>query len=377
MPATEKIQFVDTNADTVLNRLVAFYENLTGKKLQPAQIERLVFNAVAYRISLLLNAINEAANQSLIAFATGPGLEALAELVGVTRLPASAAQCTIRFQLVSGHGALVVDKGIRIQSIDGLVVFTTMQDTIASDLDDFIDVKCECTKTGVVGNGYIVDKINILLDPRPYVTSVSNIDVTAGGNDDETDEELRDRVRLAPSQFSVAGPTGAYKFWAKSAHPSIVDVAVTIGHNVTTGDVIPGQVDIFPLIYNNGALTTEIQDAIYAICNDEKIRPLTDTVVVKEPVKTDYAISVNLTILTDAISADVTTAVTKALQAYVDERKNKLGIDVVRTQLIGACQLSGVYSVDIASPLADIVVGENGFTNNTAILVTVTGTHDH
>jgi hypothetical protein len=57
---------------------------------------------------------------------------------------------------------------------------------------------------------------------------------TANGTDDETDEELRERIRLAPSQFSVAGPTGAYKFFAKSAHPSIVDVSVTIGHDPVT-----------------------------------------------------------------------------------------------------------------------------------------------
>lgn len=374
----DKIQFVDTNADTVLNSLIAFYENLTGKKLQPAQIERIEFNAVAYRISLLLNAINETANQSLIAFATGAALEALAELVGVTRLPASSAQCTVRFQLVSGHADLIVDKGIRIQSIDGLVVFTVLEDKTALAADTSVDLLCECTKTGTIGNGYIADRINILLDPRPYISSVSNIDVTAGGIDEETDEQLRSRVRLAPSQFSVAGPTGAYEFWAKSAHPSIVAVAVTIGHEITSPfAIIPGQVDIFPLIADGGTLTTGIIDAINAICNDEKIRPLTDTVVIKEPTKIDYSITANLTILTDAISADVTAAVTASLQAYVDARKNKLGIDVVLSQLIGACMLPGVYSVSLADPSANIVVPESGYTNCTGITVNVTGTHDH
>jgi len=301
----------------------------------------------------------------------------LAELLGVIRLPASAATTTIRFELVAGHGDLVIDKGIRIQSIDGQAVFTTLEDTTALAADDYKDIVCECTKTGVAGNGYVVDTVNILLDPRPYIDTVANIDTSAGGNDEESDEALRERVRLAPSQFSVAGPTGAYKFWAKTAHPSIADVAVTIGHDVAPPyDIIPGQVDIFPLLKNNAALTTPISDAIFAICNDEKIRPLTDTVVIKQPTQVDYTIEVELTIFDDAVSATEQAAVQSAVEAYRDARKDKLGIDVVRTQLIAAAQTSGVYSVNLVQPAADVVVNESSFTNCTAITVTVTGSHD-
>lgn len=377
MAITDKIQFINPDADLIVTALVNRYESLTGKKLQPGQIEALEFNSVAYRISLLLNQVNETANSMLIAFATGVALEALAELVGVTRLPASAAQCTIRFDLVAGHGDLLIDKGIRIQSIDGLVVFTTVEDTNVLSTDTYADVVCECTKTGVIGNGYILDKINILLDPRPYITYAANIDTTAGGNDQETDEALRTRVKLAPSVFSVAGPTDAYKFWALSAHPSIVDVAVTIGHELLTPfDIIPGQVDIFPLIRNNGTLTTPIRDAVFAACNAEKVRPLTDTILIKDPTQVDYTIEVELTIFDDAVSATEQAAVEAAMQAYVNARKDKLGIDAVRTQLIAAAQTSGVYSVDLIEPAADVVVSESSFTNCTGITVTVVGTHD-
>lgn len=377
MATTDKIQFVNPDADLIITGLVNRYEALTGKKLQPGQIETLEFNSVAYRISLLLNQVNETANSMLIAFATGVALEALAELVGVTRLPASAAQCTIRFDLVAGHGDLVIDKGIRIQSVDGLVVFTTLEDTSVLSTDTYTDVVCECTKTGVVGNGYVSDRINILLDPRPYITYAANIDTTAGGNDEESDEALRTRVKLAPSVFSVAGPDDAYKFWALSAHPSIVDVAVTIGHELTSPyAIIPGQVDIFPLIRNNGTLTTPIRDAVYAACNAEKVRPLTDTVVIKDPVQVDYAIEVELTIFDDAVSATELAACIAAMEAYRDERKDKLGIDAVRTQLIAAAKTSGTYSLNLVEPAADVVVGKSSFTNCTGITVTVVGTHD-
>jgi len=378
MAVKNKIAFVDVNPDTVVSELVAYYEGITGKRLQPAQIERLVFNAAGYRIALLLNQINETANQCLVAFAIGPALEALAELVGVTRLPASPAQCVVRFQLVLGHGALVIPSGIRVQSIDGQSVFTTIE-TLSVDVDDtYVDVKCECTKTGTAGNGYIPTKINIILDPKPYVSSASNVDTSTGGADDESDIELRERVLLAPSAFSVAGPKGAYKFWAKSAHPTIVDVAVTIGHETTSPfAIIPGQVDIFPLLLGNATPSTEIIDTIYAICNDDKIRPLSDTVVIKSPAQLDYTIEVDITILTDAISTDVETELNTKLAAYRDARANKLGVDVVVNQIIGVCQsVTGVYSTAVVTPTADIVAGESDFTNCTAITVNIVGTSD-
>jgi phage-related baseplate assembly protein len=128
---------------------------------------------------------------------------------------------------------------------------------------------------------------------------------------------------------------------------------------------------------NDGsAPDTEIIDAINAICNDEKRRPLTDTVVIKAPNKTDFSIEVELILLTDAVQQDVVDKVTANLEAYRDARKNKLGIDVVLTQLIGACQVEGVYSVAIVSPLFDIVAGVSDYNNCTGITVTVTGTHD-
>lgn len=373
----DKIDFLTIDPDQDVADLKAKFEELTGRILQPAQAEQLVFQSIGYRISLLKQQINETANKCFVVFANGPALDLLGQNMGVTRLPASPATCVLRFTLVAGHSALNIPEGIRVQSIDGQATFITIESKSVDDVTNTVDIKAECTKEGIIGNGYAAGNVSVILDPLAYVSAAVNTDTTSGGSDAETDDELRERIFLAPSQFSVAGPTGAYKFFAKSAHPSIVDVAVTIGHDPDTDDVIPGQVDIFPLMADGSDPSVEIQDAILAICNDEKIRPLTDTVVVKAPTKTDYAIEAQLVLLTDAVQDDVVAAVTANLQAYVDERKNKLGIDVVKSQLIGRCSIPGaVYDVVIASPSADIVAGENEWTNCTGITVTVTGTHD-
>jgi phage-related baseplate assembly protein len=377
MALSNKIQFVTVDPDAEVANLKAKYEALTGKILQPGQVEMLIINAIAYRLSLVMNQINEAANGMLVAFAASEALDKLGELVGVIRLPSAPASCVMRFQLVAGHGALSIPAGIRVQSTDGQAIFKTTETVNVVPADDTVDIAAECTNNGKAANGYDVGDISVILDPQPYVSTAQNIDASANGTDDETDEELRDRIRLAPSQFSVAGPDDAYKFWAKSAHPNIVDVSVTIGHDPITDDIIPGQVDIFPLMADGGLPSAAIIDAIQASCSSDKRRPLTDTVLVKAPTVVDYAIAVELTLLTSAVQADTTAQVQSNLEAYRDARKDRLGIDVVRSQISAEASIKNqVYKVNVVSPSNDIALDERQYGNCTGITVTVVGTHD-
>lgn len=364
----QKIQFVDTNADTVLNDFIADYEALCGKKLQPAQAERLLIQAGANRLVMQRIAMNEIGNQNLVSFASGRALELLALLVGTYRLAAAAAECVIRLSLIAGHGTFTVPSGIRIQSIDGQLIFITTEAKNVVDLDTYVDVKAACTTEGTTGNGYAIGEISVILDPQAYISAAANLDATSGGSDEETDDELRDRIKLAPAQFSVAGPSDAYKFHAKSAHPLIIDVAVK-DHTPS-----PGDVSIYPLCLNGVAPTTEVIDAVNAACNSKKVRPLNDTVYVVAPTKTDYAIELEIKILNTAVWATVEAAINSNLASYVAERKKRLGVDVVKSQLVAAASVAGVYSVNVINPTADIVADINEFTNCTSIVVTLTGT---
>ena len=78
------------------------------------------------------------------------------------------------------------------------------------------------------------------LNPNTLISAVTNTTVTSGGGNIETDAHLRDRIQAAPNRFSVAGPVGAYRFWALSADPGIVDVLVTTP--------VPGTVNVYVLM---------------------------------------------------------------------------------------------------------------------------------
>ena len=72
--------------NTITAELTAKYELLAGKTLYPAQADRVFVDVIAYREMLLRTAINEAAKQNLVAFATGVMLDYLGDFFGVVRL---------------------------------------------------------------------------------------------------------------------------------------------------------------------------------------------------------------------------------------------------------------------------------------------------
>jgi len=363
--ALTKPSLIDRDASAIVQEMIAFYEAATGKTLQPGQPERLLINAFAYREVLLRNAIQSAAEQNLVSFAVFPMLDKLGELLGVERLAASAAEVTVTFSLIAGHGALVLPQGTRVASTDGKVIFETKESFSILISDSDVNVDCICQQSGVVGNGYIAGTITNILDPQAYITGAANADTSGGGSDEETDDQLRERIKLAPSAFSSAGSVGAYKYHAFSANPSIIDVAVVSN--------VPGTVQIYPLVEGGIVTPGPILAAVLVACSAEKVRPLTDTVTSASPTAVNYAIEVELLLYTDAEEADILSAVGTALTDYVANQGTKLGKDIVVNQIIGLCQVPGVYKVTVVQPAVDVVINETSFGKNTGITVTPTG----
>ena len=110
----------------ILADMVAEFEAAAGRTLYPAQVERLLINLYAYRESLVRNAIQYAAEQNLLAFATFPMLDYLGQLLSVTRLASQPAVTTLQFTLA---GALTVPFTIAAGTLagtnDGQFAFAT------------------------------------------------------------------------------------------------------------------------------------------------------------------------------------------------------------------------------------------------------------
>lgn len=355
--------------------MIADYEQRTGRVLYPAQVERLLINSFAYRELLIRERIQYAATQNLVDFANAPVLDYLGALLGVQRLAASKATTLIRFNLVPGHSGVTIPQGTRVGSSDGAVVFLTLNDEIVPVGTNVVDVTSEAITEGSSGNGLSIGVLSQILDPQPFISSAQNISITGGGAEQESDEEFRERIKLAPGSFSTAGPRGAYKYFAKTANPSIIDVAV-IGPNDGVAGVGPGEVHIFPLMADGSTTPTTVLNEVYAICNDEKVRPLNDEVTVTSPTQTPYDIEVNLTLYTDADAVSVQAAVEDSLNEYALAKRQTLGQDIKLTQIIARSSIAGVYDVIVVSPGADIIITPTEFGFCNSVTVNVTGTNN-
>ena len=215
------IKFVETDATYWEGLLIDAYENITQRPLYPADPERLLINLQTYASVLLSIAINETAKQNLLAFARGQYLDALAEFYGVKRLPARKAQTILRFSLAEPLDFdVVIPTGTRV-SAGGDLYFATLQEAKIPAGSLYVDVPAECNEEGTKGNGFSPGQIKDLIDPLPYISSVSNITMSMYGADEEDDERFRERIRLSIERFTNAGSKQAYIYHTLSAHQDI------------------------------------------------------------------------------------------------------------------------------------------------------------
>ena len=306
------------NPNLILADMVAAFQAAAGRTLQPAQVERLLINLYAYRESLVRNAIQYAGQQNLLAFAVFPMIDYLGQLLGVTRLGAQGAVTTLQFTLQNALTLpYTIPAGTQAGTADGEFVFATNADLIVPAATTAASTTATCTTAGPNANGYLPGQINVLLSPNVLIASVSNSVTTGGGSAPETDDHLRTRIQAAPNQFSVAGPAGAYRFFALGVDPSIIDVSVasptpgTVQVYILTGP-IAAQPAASP--NNAGVATSALLAKVLQALGADNVRPLTDTVSALAVSEIDYQIAGTVTLFADAEPISAMAAVNAAAQ---------------------------------------------------------------
>ena len=379
--ALEEPIFVDTNPVTILNDILSDFEEFTGKKIYPGQPEYAIASALAYHKSLAMSRVNEAGKAMLVDFAANSVLDYLAASFGITRIAAQGAVCTIGFNIVPGHLQVTIPIGTRIASIDGNAVFATDDDIVVPVGINYVEITATCQTTGTAANGYTAGNISLVQDPYAYISSAANTDTTSGGSEIESDEGLRERLKLATSIFSVAGSRNAYIYWTKTASSLITDVSVATYEDDHT--VPPGEVDIYALLENGVIPTTAMNDKIASVLSAENIRPLTDTVSVKSPIAISYSLSVDIVKYKNSDDIELARDLYALLLDYGSSQRQKLGLDVVCSAIEKLCRIDGVYDVTVtiipqSKPLTgrNLIVEPWEVADQTEAAITITGVNN-
>ena len=339
------ITFVDADAATVEAEIINEYERITERTLAKGDPVRLFLLTIASIIILLKNNINETGKQNLLRYAEKGKLDHLGALVGLERLQATPAVTTMRITLSETMGTNVtVDAGTRFTA-DGQIFFTLDETLVIPAGSLYGDGSATCTEKGVVGNDYVAGQIKTLVDPVPYVDNVANLTKSEGGAEIEEDESYREAIHMAPESFSVAGPEGAYFFYAKRASSLISDVAVSSPD--------PGEVDVRFLL-NGGVIPgAEMLQIVSDALNERNVRPLTDHVTVQAPTAVNYDVDITYYIDSNdmTMSSAIQTAVTEAVNNYVTWQKEKLGRDINPSELIRLVMQAGAKRVTVTTPV--------------------------
>ena len=181
----------------------------------------------------------------------------------------------------------------------------------------------------------------------------------------ETDDQLRQRIQLAPEAFTNAGSVGAYTFHALSASSDIKSVSVKSPH--------PGEVLVTILSKTgNGVASEELIDAVLEKLSEEDVRPLTDQVSVQSAGIVNYSVEAVITVYSGPSSAVVETEARAALDKFLDER-HAIGKLVALSGIYDALHVDGVKKVQLINPSADVATTNEqaAYCNNITISIVV------
>lgn len=352
-----EFSFVETDAAKIYNIVMTWLMDSVNEPLYPADERRIYGEALIYVLVNVYNEMNDTARQRTLQYARGYVLDALGERTGTVRLKPSSAHDTFRFSVETPINInIVIPQGTRITP-DGSVYFATEETAVLQAGKTHIDIEAACTTAGANYNGLGAGTITTLVDLIPYIASVKNLNGTAGGDngepypweDDGTgDDRFRERIRLAPARFSVAGPIAAYKYFALSADSEISDVFIESPEAT--------EIVIYPLMKGGTIPDEETLNKVLAVFDDD-IRPMTDLVTVKAPEQVEYDINIKYycTIENEADAITIVEGDGGTIEQFVTWQCEKLGRDInpdylKRFALVPENGSDAVARIDVISP---------------------------
>ena len=339
---------LELDAETIESGVLTAYVAAGGEELQAADPRRMVLASVSALLAQQNALIELAARRGLVQYSDGDHLVALGSMLGVARLDAAASQTTLRWTLTGVQPAVItIPAGTR--ATDGTYLWATDEVMEIAIGDTTGDVGASCTTLGDAPNGLVADQIVTIVDPITHVASVTNTTTTADGSDEETDEELRVRIQLAPSALSTAGTRDGYDYWTRTAHEAIDDTTIV--------SPTPGAVTVTVLLEDGVVPGAGVISDVEDVLAGDAVGLVTDTITVQAPSEVQYAIGLTYYVATsDSGSAtDIQAAVDAAILAWIAWQRAVMGRDVNPSKLIQDIMAAGAKRVVLTNPAFAVI----------------------
>lgn len=350
--------FVETDSTKLYTAIVGNLMDYCDEPLYPGDERRIFGEALVAVLVSLYNEFNDKMKQRTLQNARGYVLDAIGDMFyRVERAEPAQAHATFRF---SADAALtenvIIPAGTRVTT-DGSVYFATQETAVLQAGETYVDLLGVCTEGGSDYNGFTAGTIGTLVDLIPYIASAKNTTISTGGDDgepytEEGDDRFRERISLSYAKLSTAGPESAYRYFALSADPDIIDVSI----DVPSANVV----DIYALMKGGELPDEETLEKIEAAVSKDDVRPMTDTVTAKAPETVDYTVNFKYYVTKDneASTVQLIEAGGGAIDQYNEWQQSALDRDVNPDKLreliltsLAEYKLTGAFRMDITGPV--------------------------
>lgn len=333
--------------DEIYEQMTQAFQRETGIALRGDGDMAVRLYAVASQIYGLYVQADWVNRQCFPQTAGGDYLELHAQLRGIQRRAATAAQGVLRFESDGPAGTdLVIAKGTVCMTAGG-VRFETTQEEVLSAGAESVEVPAQAVEPGVSGNA-AAGAIRAMAVAPVGVSRCTNPQAFSGGTDAESDEELRERV-LDTYQRMPNGANAAFYQQGAMSFPQ-----------VAAATVIPrprgiGTVDIV-VATPTGEPDEELLEQLQAYF--EERREIAVDLQVRAPEKKQVSVTIRVQAEENRDAAAVRQEVEQVIRSWFDGRR--LGQDVLRAKL-GELTFGvpGVKNYVIDAPAADIAVSSD------------------
>lgn len=184
----------------------------------------------------------------------------------------------------------------------------------------------------------------------------------------ESDDDFRMRIPQAFEGLSVAGPTGAYEYHARSANGRIADAsAISPSPACVTVTVLSRE--------GNGVASQDLLDKVFTVLNDENVRPVADRLTVNSATIVEYLIDATLYFYPGPEAEPIRTAAEARLKTYISTQR-RLGRDIRKSAIYAALHVEGVQRVELAAPVVDVVLDRTQAAHCTGYTLAVGGSDE-
>jgi phage-related baseplate assembly protein len=332
--------------------------------------ERMIqIGGFAYRELFLRQRINNGIKATLLSTAEKSDLDHVvwSYYGGLLRLQGSKPYAKYEFTLSAILDIdVTIPKGTQLISEDNQSQAFTMWDVVIDKGSQSVTVQVELNE--YVANSDI--KTEIIATQIPFLQATKSLENFKLGSDKETDQELRLRAIQSLARYSTAGSIDSYKFHTMTADEKVWDVSVLnglkdietyipsfLGLNEDTSKIKQALTQIIrdfatvEVYVASKTLVDDIMiDRIKKALTDEKVRPLTDFVKVYKAIVKD--INIKAVIYLKDMSQQST------IKNQINDNlifDFKINDNITLSELNHKCFTQGVSSVEITSPLEDVI----------------------